>query len=109
MMNGGRLMAERTVYDIASLLEIRLSELGITDETLLGYLDEFKNIASFVIQWSVEDFEEQAMNRCDDDYPGIYDPSKFEEALYMMMKDHDAEMGITWDTVDHYLDLYCKK
>jgi len=39
----------------------------------------------------------------------IYDPDKFENALYEMMRRHDATIGITWDTVDYYLDEYCLK
>ena len=38
-----------------------------------------------------------------------YDADKFEDALYDMIRHHDAEIGITWDTIDTYLDNDCLK
>jgi len=63
--------------------------------------------------WSIEDFEcrasfweeEQCLQshlQCE-----IFDRSKFREALEMMVSDHDATIGINWDTVDYYLDHVC--
>jgi hypothetical protein len=76
------------------------------------------------IGWSVEDFIHRAFeleNLSDENtysdltienakkYLEKYDPDKFEDALYDMIRHHDAEIGITWDTVDCYLDEYCLK
>jgi hypothetical protein len=36
-----------------------------------------------------------------------YDRTKFELALSNMVRKHDATLGITWDTIDYYLDEYC--
>ena len=38
-----------------------------------------------------------------------HNPSKFEEALHTMIREHDAGLGITWITIDHYLNEYCIK
>ena len=57
------------------------------------------------IYWSVEDFKSRAVERDKDKY----DESKFEEALDRMIDKHDATMGISWDTIDFYLDEMCLK
>lgn len=80
-------------------------------EKFIEKVQEHKNTS---IQWSVEDFEQRAKEN--NDYRLIakqeiveYDKSKFEAALYNMICDHDANLGITWDTIDYYLDTYCRK
>ncbi len=65
------------------------------------------------IIWSVDDFITQAEQsfskyieaRC---WQDIYDESKFEEQLYEMIDNHDAEDGVSWQTIDCYLE-YCLK
>lgn len=79
------------------------------------------------IGWSIEDFCMRAFELEYDDYNGFlemdnvdtasieearkylkkYDSDKFEDALYEMIRKHDATIGITWDTVDYYLNEYC--
>ncbi len=61
------------------------------------------------IEWSTEDFEMQAETRGGEDWKDVYDSSKFKEALDEMIGHHDALIGITWDTVDYYLDEFCRK
>ena len=58
------------------------------------------------IGWSVEDFKHQASNQED---PSIYDKTKFKYALDTMINKHDASIGITWETVDYYLNEHCIK
>lgn len=58
------------------------------------------------IGWSVEDFKYQASNQED---PSIYDETKFKDALDIMINKHDASIGITWETIDYYLNEYCLK
>ena len=68
------------------------------------------------IEWGVEDFEGRAIDketmadeREEYDEPIlIYDRSKFAFALSIMEHKHDCNYGITWDTVDYFLDEYCK-
>ena len=45
------------------------------------------------IGWSVEDFKYQASKQED---PSIYDETKFQSALDIMINKHDANIGITW-------------
>ena len=79
---------------------------------------EEKNKRSIV--WSVDDFLQQAINNWESHdksvlYPSancwqdIYDESKFQNALYEMIRKHDANYGITWETIKFYLDEYCLK
>lgn len=60
------------------------------------------------IAWSVLDFEKRAIERGGEHYwEHLYDASKFQEALDIMIRKHDATVGITWDTIDYYLDNHC--
>lgn len=58
------------------------------------------------IFWHIDDFEQEA-NQIEDDGELIYDRTKFEYALDNMIHKHDCNIGITWDTVKIYLDMYC--
>lgn len=59
--------------------------------------------------WSVEDFKQKAIDKTNEDvWQDYYDESKFQEALDLMCAEHNAECGITWDTVLEYLEEYCQ-
>lgn len=63
-----------------------------------------------VIIWSTKDFESRAIQACNGNFEIAekrYDFSKFPAVLKDMIKHHDAEYGITWTTVDFYLEEYC--
>lgn len=64
---------------------------------------ELEEQLSRSITWCIADFEGQAVER---ETNGIllYDRSKFEDALSDMIRHHDATLGISWTTVDCYLD-----
>ena len=88
---------------------------------------EFENLKAISVTWNVEDFLWQALQNEDvfDKDPNIesgqitmdnakeylreYDPETFEDTLRNMIYRHDASIGITWDTIDYYLDTFCKK
>jgi len=84
------------------------------------------------MSWSVSDFEERAIERELDEIEDVnpelhkritysethipippqyalFDRSKFKTALATMIRKHDANNGITWDTIDYYLDEHCSK
>jgi len=88
-------------------------------------IDHIEVIGKTSIQWSVEDFLGSAisaeniqmrdpnidfndinMNNAKD-YLVTYDPNKFKDALHNMISHHDAEIGITWDAIDYYLNEDC--
>ena len=60
------------------------------------------------IIWSVDDFIQIAMNKEGNKWKEIYDESLFENALDNMINKHDANYGITWETVNYYLEN-CKR
>ena len=88
---------------------------------------EFEDYKLRSITWSVEDFLWQALLNEDvfskdpnietgqitmdnaKEYLKEYDPETFEDTLRNMIYRHDASIGITWDTIDYYLDTFCKK
>ena len=55
------------------------------------------------------DFECRAEGLEEGNWEKVYDKTKFQAALDRMIDQHDATIGITWDTIDYYLDEYCKK
>lgn len=59
------------------------------------------------VDWCTEDFAWLAEKGVGEYWHTYYDEDKFEYALSEMINDHDAELGITWDTVDYYLKKYC--
>ena len=69
---------------------------------------EFEDWKERSVTWSVEDFEGRAADIYGDTWEDIFDKSLFENELYDMIRHHDCNNGITWDTIDVYLDN-CKK
>lgn len=59
------------------------------------------------IIWSPEDFELEARSVEDKEIEILYDRDKFHAAIRYMIEDHNADVGITWQTVREYLDRYC--
>ena len=90
---------------------------SISDEILLKvYPREVRLIEQIIedvrrtsVTWSVEDFEGRAEEKKGENWRDFYDETKFEDALESMIHHHDAEYGITWDSIDYYLDEMCIK
>lgn len=61
------------------------------------------------VGWHVNDFEGQAEQHKGKTWKKYYDETKFKEALEKMIIQHDCEYGITWQTIEYYLDEYCIK
>jgi hypothetical protein len=58
------------------------------------------------IWWGVGDMKMQADQRGGEQ---VYDYDKIPEAFRAMMGKHDACHGISWETIDAWLDMECKK
>jgi hypothetical protein len=64
------------------------------------------------IYWHIIDFEQQATQN--EEYAEEngkilkYNREDFEYALDLMIDNHDANYGITWNTISDYLNTYCK-
>lgn len=98
-------------YDIIQQIRETI-ELLEKQETYL------ENLSNQCIIWSIDDFKGQAEENWKNhikDYPNatkwedVYDETQFEYALESMIRKHDANYGIGWQTVDYYLDEYCLK
>ena len=71
-------------------------------------LNNALNPNSRAVWWCVEDFEHRATEQEEVEGEQLYDRSKFDDALEGMVADHDCNWGISWDTLDSYLDSYCR-
>ena len=60
------------------------------------------------VSWCIDDFECQA-EYCEEmrEEGELYDREKFQSALDRMIDKHDATIGITWETIQLYLNEYC--
>lgn len=96
---------------------IELSEQNLTDiernTTISIYRPEHIKEA---IYWSTEDFEYRAIENFNslkesepvefehlESWEQLYDKTKFAYQLGKMTNNHDASIGITWETIDIYL------
>ena len=65
------------------------------------------------ISWSTEDFVSRAEEVFDNNrfksWEEQYDEKKFIIALDQMARNHDANEGINWFTIDFYLNEMCLK
>ena len=88
-----------------------LEQLKMDNARLRDKVESLEATLQNSLTWTVDDFayRASALENYDDRYCEIYDPDKFEEALKTMIRKHDAEMGITWDTIDFWLDEMCRR
>ncbi|MDD4972203.1 MAG: hypothetical protein PHT07_22475 [Paludibacter sp.] len=65
------------------------------------------------ISWSTDDFVIRAKEVFDNNrfksWEEQYDESQFAGALDLIAKNHDANDGINWFTIDYYLNEMCLK
>lgn len=61
------------------------------------------------IRWSTEDFIARALQLEGENWEDVYDESCFALALITMINNHDAGEGITWYTIESYLNGMCLK
>ena len=71
-------------------------------------IDRIANLETAII-WKVEHFEEKAKEIEKDKMAKqeLFNRSAFEFALYEMIKNHTRSEGISWDTVEFYLNEFC--
>ncbi|MCW3162632.1 hypothetical protein [Chryseobacterium oryctis] len=71
-------------------------------------IDRIAHLETAII-WKVEHFEQEAKELEQQSSKELYDRTRFEKALYEMMKNHNRDKGSSWNTVKHYLTEFCKK
>lgn len=102
-------LAKSNLNSISNYLYLnKESDLNLELEQLIEFIKETEDYYYSSISWSILDFEGKA-KELEKINKVKYDNSKFKEALFKMVNKHDAEIGITWDTVEFYLDFYCIK
>ncbi len=84
------------------LIQIELVPLSLAIKMI-------EDIKSTSISWSVDDFADRAEEMEGKKWERVYDEKKFKNALKRMIHDHDCNDGITWETIDAYLESDCKK
>lgn len=96
-------------------IELSEDDLNLIEEnTSIGILRP--KFVSKPIYWSTKDFETRAEENFDElksdnpkefehltSWEQFYDKSMFAEKLEHMIKTHDCNYGITWDTLDDYI------
>ena len=98
------------IGDIISRLNKHVIRISNNDYYTIRHVqDELEALSNECIRWSEEDFEHQARLKKGQEWEEWYDKTRFEEALHSMVNKHDANRGICWDTVNHYLEEYCRK
>jgi hypothetical protein len=98
------------IKDIISRLNKHVIRIANTNYYIASKVeDELNDIACRAVSWHVDDFINQAQLAEGEDWEEWYDKDEFERALCLMIEKHDASIGINWDTVDYYLETYCRK
>lgn len=88
------------IYTSHSDLESDIRSGLLTDPGKIA--DAVAELSNRSVTWHEDDFELRA--RESQAGRKAYDKKKFTEALYRMIRRHDAEIGVNWDTVDCYLE-----
>lgn len=61
------------------------------------------------ITWSIEDFELRAEKLQGKRWKEVFNEELFQENLEEMINNHDANYGVAWESIDFYLENYCRK
>jgi len=75
-----------------------------TQRAIIWSVDDFENVAKSV--WKVYKEELETHNDAEK-WQDIFIEEHFLEALDRMIQEHDANVGITNDVIEHYLNEYC--
>lgn len=91
-------------------------DIDAPDDGNLRYCSDPNAPSQIFTVWGIDDLESRAISmeaELNEDgepvgkFKQLYDRSKFPETLRNIGHDHDANYGITWDTLDYYLNTYC--
>jgi len=98
------------IGDIESKLDKHIIRIGQCDYYPVDLVrHELQYLEERCVRWDEEDFKYAAIGKTSEtEWQIYYDERRFSEALENMIQKHDAELGITWVTVNYYLDEYCK-
>lgn len=95
-------------YEYRTILERHIK--NVLPPYVVGtLLMEYDQLMSECIHWTKDDFVQGATDIEGDNWKNVYDVSKFQDTLELMIRKADAEIGVTWETVRTYLNEYCLK
>ena len=97
-------------------------ELSKVNDVIKELVAKYNHLKETSITWGVDDFEgrarilEENASNVEIDWENpimvneycLYDRNKFNTALLKMISQHDSCNGITWQTIDEYLESDCK-
>lgn len=100
-------------------------DINQSDQGNIEYCTDTAIPTEIFLLWGIGDLESKALGLEgyeDDDFveqyieeedafskpKPIYDRSKFSKVLRQIEHDHDADFGITWQTLEGYLENYCR-
>ena len=95
---------------LIKLIEMLTKDKGLS-ENLRYKLRVAIDPSAHIIAWHNSDMEELADNYEDNAEPEDnvkYDRSQIPHAMEMMVDSHDASMGISWESLEYYLEEYCR-
>lgn len=70
------------------------------EEKYYALLSEFEQYKRESIKWSVEDFTDY------DHFTHTITKEQSQHALETMIENHDASIGISWNTIEYYIEIY---
>ena len=96
------------VFVHATLMVESAKEEGVfpvySPKEILKLLEDLKT----AVIWRVEDFEAKATELEHQANCVLFNRTLFEKVLQLMIQRHNADLGISWATVEQYLQNYCK-
>ena len=98
------------VNDIIRELDKRMIRIGNVNYYPAQMVkNQLELLADECVRWVEDDFQHMAIDKTsEDEWEEYYNKDMFSMALCEMTRKHDAELGINWQTVEYYLDTYCK-
>lgn len=98
---------------LSMLLDPLYAEINSLKEKIKAQEKKISNLEATLqnsLTWTVDDFAYRAsmLEERYEENNKVYNPDTFEDALNTMIRKHDAEVGISWDTIDFWLDEMCR-
>lgn len=105
----GQMAAHPLAPKKSEVLIIVSQKMGTPVFPNLGHQEIVERLSHLetVLIWKEEHFEQKAKELEDRAGHSLFDRNKFMTALYEMIKNHNRDEGISWSTVEHYLDAFC--
>ena len=107
----GKMAAHPLAPKKSEVLIIVSQKMGTPVFPNLGHQEIVERLSHLetVLIWKEEHFEQKAKELEDRAVHSLFDRNKFITALYEMINNHSRDEGISWSTVESYLNEFCMK